>query len=39
MGSADGDPSIGVRGASGAAKAAQLGLSVAEMRVIWGRRL
>lgn len=33
MGSADGDPSIGVTGASGMAKVAQL-LSVAERRVI-----
>lgn len=39
MGSADGDPSVGVPGASGMAKAAQLGHSVAEMRVIWGGQL
>lgn len=35
MGSADGNPSIGVPGAPGLAKAAQLGHSVAEMR--WGK--
>lgn len=36
MGSADGDPRIGVPGASRMAKAAQLGHSVAEMRAIGG---
>lgn len=36
MGSADGHPIIGVPGASGMAKATQLGHSVAEMRTTWG---
>lgn len=36
MGSANGHPIVGVPGASGMAKAAHLGHSVAEMRATWG---